>query len=234
MKERVLVVEDEEDIQALLGYNLAKEGYQVEFVATGNECLEKIHEFLPEVVLLDLMLPDMNGLEVCKSIRRSEGLDSVAVIMVTAKAEEMDMVLGLEVGADDYIPKPFSPRVLLARIRSVLRRRKGFQNNNNTSSFSQDVLQVHQLSIHPGKYEVFVGQEKIQLTYSEFQILYLLAQKAGWVFSRNQILDHIRGHDYIATDRTIDVQIASIRKKLKGAAHLIETVRGVGYRMKEE
>lgn len=231
VRERVLIIEDEEEIQELLAYNLAKEGYQVERASSGEEAFERIRRSSPDLLLLDLMLPGMDGLSLCQALKKDDQTSSIPLIMLTAKSEEADIVVGLEMGADDYITKPFSPRVLLARIKSVLRRNSPPPLDEPQG---EKALTVHDLVIHPGRHEVIAEKEKIELTHTEFQILYFLAQRPGWVFTRNQILDAIRGEEYVATDRTVDVQIAGLRKKLGDRGKYIETLRGVGYRFKEE
>jgi len=226
-KEKILVVEDETDIQELIVYNLSKEGYQVTGVGSGEEALEEIDNNLPNVVILDLMLPGVDGLEVCRQLKRDGKSAEVSIIMLTAKGEESDIVTGLELGADDYITKPFSPKVLVARIRAVLRRRK------ETATDEQSILRIHDLVIHPGRHEVLVGDKRVDLTPTEFRLLHLLARRPGWVFTRYQIVNSLHGEDYPVTDRSVDVQCAGLRKKLGSAGDFIETVRGVGYRFRE-
>ncbi len=226
-REAVLVVEDDEHIRELLEYNLTKEGYRVTAVETGEEGLKAARAKLPDLVLLDLMLPEMDGLEVCRALRRDAKTQDVPVVMVTAKGEEADVVAGLELGADDYITKPFSPRVLVARVRSVLRRRAQEPQPEGAA------LKVHELVMHPGRHEVLVNDEPLVLTSTEFRVLHFLARRPGWVFTRYQIVDAVHGEDYPVTERSVDVQIAGLRKKLGAAGHYIETVRGVGYRFKE-
>jgi len=226
-KEKILVVEDETDIQELIVYNLSKEGYQVTGVGSGEEALEEIDNNLTNVVILDLMLPGVDGLEVCRQLKRDGKSAEVSIIMLTAKGEESDIVTGLELGADDYITKPFSPKVLVARIRAVLRRRK------ETATDEQSILRIHDLVIHPGRHEVLVGDKRVDLTPTEFRLLHLLARRPGWVFTRYQIVNSLHGEDYPVTDRSVDVQCAGLRKKLGSAGDFIETVRGVGYRFRE-
>lgn len=226
-KETILVVEDEEDILELIRYNLAKEGYQVLYSYTGEDGLVKAFNHSPSLVLLDLMLPGLDGLEVCKRLKRDPRSQHIPIIMVTARGEEADVVTGLELGADDYITKPFSPRVLLARIRSVLRRR------SQSPEESNDPLSIHDVVIHPGRHEVTVKGKRVELTATEFRILQYLARRPGWVFTRYQIVDAVHGQEYPVTERSIDVQIAALRKKLGTSGKYIETVRGVGYRFKE-
>jgi two-component system phosphate regulon response regulator PhoB len=180
-----------------------------------------------DLIILDLMLPEMDGLEVTRRLKNNPRTQNIFIVMLTAKGSEADIVTGLELGADDYITKPFSPRVLLARIKAVIRRARDKKTEDNA------VIQVHDLTIHPGRREVRVGETPMSLTYTEFQVLYCLARRPGWVFTRSQIVDAVRGDDYPVTDRSVDVQIVGLRKKLGSAGRYIETVRGVGYRFKE-
>ncbi len=226
-RQHILVVDDEEDIQELVEYNLAKNGYQVTCVASGEAALKAVRGRTPDLIVLDLMLPGTDGLEVCRELKGDPRTANVPIVMLTAKGEEADVVSGLELGADDYVPKPFSPRVLLARIRAVMRRRAD-QPTDQT-----DVLQVGDLSIHPGRHEVAVKGKVTELTHTEFRILHLLARKPGWVFTRSQIVNEAQGHDVIVTDRSVDVHIVAIRRKLGPLGRSIETVRGVGYRLKD-
>lgn len=228
-KERILVVEDEEDILALIHFNLVKAGFQVECAMTGEDGFSKAREYRPDLVFLDLMLPGIDGLEVCRRLRQAPDTRDIPVIMLTARGEEEDIVQGLELGADDYITKPFSPQVLQARARAVLRRR--------TKAEKPDELDkpIHSddLYIHPGRNKVQVAGENVELTFSEFQLLCLLASRPGWVFTRTQIVDAIHGEGYAVTDRAVDVQIVGLRKKLGACGGYIETVRGIGYRFRE-
>ena len=226
-KQNILVVEDEEDILELVCFNLAKEGYEPIAATSGEEALEALRTNTVDMVLLDLMLPGMDGLEICKRLKRDPRTQDIPIAMLTAKGEEADIVTGLELGADDYITKPFSPRVLIARVRAVLRRR--------TASPPEDdaVLRVHDLEIHPGRHQVLVGGKPIELTRTEFRVLHFLARRPGWVFTRYRIVDGVHGSDYPVTDRSVDVQVVALRKKLGRAGRYIETVRGVGYRFKE-
>jgi two-component system phosphate regulon response regulator PhoB len=226
--QRVLVVDDEEDLLELVRYNLSKEGFQVRCVASGEEALAEAKSYLPDVILLDLMLPAVDGLGVCKILKSSPQTQHIPVMMLTAKTEESDVVTGLELGADDYITKPFSPRVLLARIRAVLRRRLAAGNDEGPST-----IRVHELVIHPGRHEVLLRGQPVELTFTEFRLLQFLARKPGWAFSRSQIVDAVKGEDYPVTERSVDVQVAGLRKKLGELGSYIETVRGVGYRFKE-
>ena len=227
-REEILVVEDEESILELVTFNLKKEGYDVQGVTTGEEALDYARTGSPDLIVLDLMLPGVDGLEVCKRLKNDPQTEQVPIVMLTARSEEADIVTGLELGADDYITKPFSPRVLLARVRAVLRR------SAQEVPDEDAVLRVHDLTIHPGRHEVLLNDEKLDLTYTEFRLLHLLARRPGWVFTRNQIIDAIRGPDYPVTDRSVDVQVAGLRKKLGEASDYVQTVRGVGYKLKEE
>lgn len=226
-KQHILVVEDEEEIQELIEYNLVRDGFEVLRAATGEDGLQVAKSQKPHLILLDLMLPGMNGLDVCRELKDDPKTANVPIIIVSAKGEEPDIVTGLELGADDYVTKPFSPRILVARTRAVLRRKEAMPEN------LQKNLNVHELTINPGKHEVFVGDDSLQLTATEFRILHFLARHPGWVFTRQQIVDNVHGNDYPVTERSIDVQIAGLRKKLGQASECIETVRGIGYRMKE-
>jgi len=226
-KHRILVVDDEEDLLELVRFNLSKEGYQVRCALTGEDAIREAKEWLPDLIVLDLLLPNVDGLEVCRTLKAHRPTGSIPIVMLTAKTEETDMVTGLEVGADDYVTKPFSPRVLLARIRAVLRR----QSSSPVDDESE--IGIHGLVIHPGRHQVLVHDEPVDLTPTEFRLLHFLARKPGWVFSRSQIVDAVRGEDYPVTERSVDVQVAGLRKKLGPSGTLIETVRGVGYRMKQ-
>jgi len=226
-RKRILVVEDEEDILELVTYNLMREGYQVEGVRTGEEALTAVNRELPDLIVLDLMLPGVDGMEVCRQIRANTKYQHVPLVMLTAKTEESDIVSGLELGADDYVTKPFSPKVFLARVRAVLRRKAKQQEDDRST------LQIDQLVIHPGRHEVLLAGDKVELTSTEFKILHFLARRPGWVFTRKQIVDAVHGMNYPVTDRSVDFQIVGLRKKLGDAGLYIETIRGVGYRFKE-
>ncbi len=226
-KDRILIVDDEEDILELVQYNLAKEGYQVEIAASGEEALSKIQKRAPDIVLLDLMLTGLDGLDVCRELKKDQRTDQIPIIMLTAKVEDADIVTGLELGADDYMTKPFSPRVLLARIKAILRRKKPAEQNE------QAIVRIHELTINPARHEVLVDNASLVLTASEFKILSFLAKRPGWVFTRDQIINAVKGDDYPVTERSVDVQIVGLRRKLGSAGKNIETVRGVGYRFRE-
>lgn len=226
-KERILVVDDEEDILELVKFNLSREGYDVRVAASGEKALDMARKQLPHLIVLDLMLPGIDGLEVTRILKNTPETRQIPIVMLTAKGEEPDIVAGLELGADDYVVKPFSPRVLLARVRAVLRRKQ------NEAPKASDVVKIHNLTIHPGRREVLIEGKNVPLTFTEFGILYYLVRRPGWVFTRSQIVDAVRGTDYFVTDRSVDVQIAGLRKKLDRSGRFIETVRGVGYRFKE-
>lgn len=226
-KEHILVVDDEEDILELVRYNLSKEGYRVTVVTSGEEALKSARSGQPDVILLDLMLPGVDGLEVCRLLKQDSKTQHIPVIMLSAKGEEADIVTGLELGAADYITKPFSPRILLARLRAALRRRAA-----ETVSESAP-LTIHDLVIHPGRHEVLVQGQPVDLTVTEFRLLHMLARRPGWVFTRSQIVNGVHGDDYPVSDRSVDVQVVGLRKKLGVCGDYIETVRGVGYRFKE-
>lgn len=226
-RQSILIIEDDDDIAELVRYNLAKEGFAVEVAGTGEEGLKKLRQELPAIILLDLMLPGIDGFEVCQTVRKQNSSAHVPIIMMTAKGEESDVVAGLELGADDYIVKPFSPRLLVARVRAVLRRK------SREVSDEQTPISVRGISIHPGRHEVRINQKSVDLTHLEFRVLYFLASRPGWVYTRYQIVNEIRGEEYPVTDRAVDVMIVGLRRKLGVAGELIETVRGVGYKFKE-
>jgi len=226
-KDRVLVVDDEEDILELVRYNLTREGYEVATAVSGEKALQQARAGLPDLILLDLMLPGVGGLDVCRLLKGDGRTAHIPIIMLTAKTEESDIVLGLEMGADDYITKPFSPRVVSARVRAVLRRRRA------EPVSEEQTIRIRELIVHPGRREVLVKGKAVELTFTEFSVLHTLARRPGWVFTRSQIVDAVRGDDYPVTDRSVDVQIVSLRKKLGTCAGYIETVRGIGYRLKE-
>ena len=226
-QEKILVVDDEEDILELLRFNLSREGYKVICLASGEEALKLVPSELPNLIVLDLMLPGIDGLEVTRRLKNDPNTKSIPIVMLTAKGEEADIVTGLELGADDYITKPFSPRILVARVRAILRRKvKG-------PVEEKSAFQIHDLVIHPGRHEVLFKGKPVNLTFTEFAILNYMARRPGWVFTRYQIVDAVRGEDYPVTDRSVDVQIVGLRRKLGPAGKYIETVRGVGYRFKE-
>jgi two-component system phosphate regulon response regulator PhoB len=226
-RETILVIEDEGDILDLITISLTREGFRVLGSATGEEGLALAREEAPDLIVLDLMLPGMDGLQVCRALRADPRTRTLPVLMLTARGEEADVVAGLEAGADDYVAKPFSPKVLAARVRSVLRRRA------EAPGVEGDVLRVRDLVIHPGRHAVLAGDRPIDLTATEFRLLHFLARRPGWVFTRDQIVQAVRGDGYPVTERSVDVQIYGLRRKLGGADDYVETVRGVGYRFKD-
>ena len=226
-RKTILAVDDEEDILELLRFNLSREGYRVSCSASGEEALRIARTRPIDLIVLDLMLPGMDGLDVTRKIKNDQKIKHIPIIMLTAKGEEADIVTGLELGANDYVTKPFSPRILVARIKATLRTAA------NTLANEHEIIRIHGLEIHPGRRQVSLGDRRVDLTYTEFQVLHYLAQRPGWVFTRSQIVDAVRGDDYPVTDRSVDVQIVGLRKKLGDSGNCIETVRGVGYRFKE-
>ncbi len=229
-REHILVVEDEADIRELVRLNLEREGYAVHQARSGEEGLQAVRLRKPDVILLDLMLPEIDGLEVCRRLKNDVDCRHIPVIMLTAKGEEADIVAGLELGADDYVTKPFSTRVLVARVRALLRRRATPEEEGQSAA----PIQLHNLLIHPGRREVLVDGKAVDLTHTEFEVLRFLARRPGWVFTRYQIVDAVHGTDYAVTERSVDVQIVGLRKKLGAAGKYINTVRGVGYRFQEQ
>ena len=225
---KILIVEDEEDIQRLLFFHLIKQNYHVSSADTGEEALKKIGEEEFDLILLDIMLPGVDGIEVCKRIRQNEKTRHLPILMLTAKTEEEDIVFGLDSGADDYITKPFSPKVLIARIKALLRRSK----QKEDGSQEQIISLGNGLEIDLDAHEVRINGKEVDLTVSEFDILSLLCSRPERVFSRDQIIEGIRGQGFEITRRAVDVLIHGLRKKLGDAGHLIETVRGVGYKIK--
>jgi len=226
--ETILVIEDDDDIRGVIRFYLSRDGYKVLEAEDGDKGLQAAQDRLPDVILLDLMLPGRDGLEVCRLLKQEIKTRHIPVIMLTAKSEDSDIVTGLELGAEDYITKPFSNKVLLARVRAVIRRHK-----EGTLPADHEVLRIHDLVINPGRREVLLRQKPVDLTFTEFAILHALARRPGWVLTREQIVDAVRGADYAVTDRAVDVQIVGLRRKLGAKADYIETVRGVGYRFKE-
>jgi two-component system, OmpR family, alkaline phosphatase synthesis response regulator PhoP len=234
IRQTVLVVEDEDDIRELVSYNLLKEGYQVAGVTSGEDALAAVESKTPDLILLDIMLPGLDGLRVCRKLKGDPRFESIPVIMLTAKGEEPDVVAGLNMGADDYVTKPFSPKVLLARVQAVLRRAEAARDAiDDEDEDESETVEIRDLMIHPGRHEVCVSGTPVDLTATEFRLLRFLAQRPGWVFTRQQILDGVHGDNYAITDRAVDVQIVGLRRKLGSAGPYIETVRGVGYRFKE-
>jgi two-component system, OmpR family, alkaline phosphatase synthesis response regulator PhoP len=225
-KERILVVEDDDDIAELIRYNLDKDGYRTSVVSTGESALKKVRSDPPSLVVLDLMLPGIDGLAVCREMRADPATRSIPILMLTARSSEADIVAGLEVGADDYVTKPFSPRVLLARIKARLRKGDG-------GPAREETLKRGEIEINEARHVVAVKGKTVKLSHTEFKLLHFLAKRPGVVFSRYQIVDAVHGADYPVTDRSVDVQIVSLRKKLGPGGDYIETIRGVGYKFKD-
>lgn len=237
MNQRVLVIEDEINIQELIKYNLEKNGYKVTAADNGIDGLNEALANVPDLILLDLMLPGLDGLEVCKRLRMEKQTKKVPILMLTAKSEELDKVLGLELGADDYITKPFSIKELIARIRAAMRRISDAGAAEPLGEESSKILKVKNIEIDIEKYEVRVKGKKASLTLKEFELLKMLVENRGKVLTRDFLLDRIWGYDYIGETRTVDVHIRHVRQKLndnEGSDRMIETIRGVGYRFISE
>jgi two-component system phosphate regulon response regulator PhoB len=226
MAQRILVVEDEPDLSALVRINLEQAGFEVETADNGSDALAALRRAPPDLVLLDLMLPDVPGTEICRRIRGSAELSELPIIMLTAKADEVDRVVGLELGADDYVTKPFSPRELTLRVRAVLRRQR-------SGATSARVIEHGDLSLDSERHRCFVDGDEVELTAKEFSLLQCLMRRPGRVMTRDRLLDDVWGSDITVTTRTIDTHLKRLREKLGRAGDLIETVRGVGYRFAE-
>ena len=234
MEQAILIIDDEPDLRELVRYNLQKHGYAVLEADNGRVGLNMALEKNPVLVLLDIMLPELSGLDVCREIRRNPKLDATPIIMLTAMGEDSDVVLGLELGANDYIPKPFSPNVLLARIRAALRNKTDTQAAlPSMQSPDRETVSVFGIDIDPVRHRAVIDGMPLNLSPSEFSILHLLMTKPGWLFSREQIISTIKGDDYPVTNRSVDVHILNLRKKLETKGSIIETVRGLGYRIKD-
>tara|TARA_B100001113_G_scaffold342811_1_gene329410 strand:+ start:635 stop:1333 length:699 start_codon:yes stop_codon:yes gene_type:complete len=225
---KILIIEDDKDIRDLISFNLSKNGYKTILSRDGEKGIEKAKNEKPDLVLLDLMLPGIHGLDVCKILKTDSSLNKLSIIMLTALGQEEDIIKGLEAGADDYITKPFSFKILFARIKSVLRRKKTKESSN------KDPVNLYGVKIDPQTRQVIINENELKLTFTEFQILYLLASHPGWVFTRYQIIDKIRSDNNSVTDRSVDFQIVGLRKKMNNLGKLIETIRGVGYRFKSK
>ena len=225
-KKLIAIIDDEPDIVELVSLHLKKAGFDPKGFFNAEDFFDFIGKSTPDLVLLDLMLPDADGFEICKHLRKTDEFASVPIIMLTAKGEETDKILGLELGADDYVTKPFSPKELVARVKAVLRRQK-------KEDIPHKIMIGDLLTVFPEKHEAYVQGRKIDLTSTEFKILTLLASKKGWVFTRDKILDYLWGQEKAVLDRTIDVHIKHLREKLEEAAGLIKNIRGVGYKLEE-
>ncbi len=224
---RILIIDDEEDILGLIEFHTRQQGYKSITTTSGETALKLARNELPDLLILDLMLSGIGGLDVCRILKSDENTSAIPIIMLTAKGEETDIIKGLEMGADDYVTKPFSPKVLMARVKSVLRR------NDSAKESESETYTYREIYIDSGRRKVTVNNSEVVLTFSEFEILKFLVHHPGWVFTRNDIVDNVHGDNYPVTDRSVDVQIVGLRKKLGEAGKYIETVRGVGYRMQE-
>jgi two-component system phosphate regulon response regulator PhoB len=221
--ERILIVDDEPDLLELVRFNLSQAGFEVETAQGGLEGLEKAHRRRPDLVVLDLMLPDLPGTEVCRRLRNDPELAALPILMLTARSEEIDRVVGLELGADDYVTKPFSPRELMLRVRAILRRTRA-------EGEPAAVLRQGALELDPERHRCKVGELEVKLTAKEFELLRTLMERPGRVLTRDRLLDEVWGSDITVTSRTIDTHLKRLREKLGEAGDLVETVRGVGYR----
>jgi two-component system phosphate regulon response regulator PhoB/two-component system alkaline phosphatase synthesis response regulator PhoP len=226
LKKLIVIIDDEPDIVELVALHLKKTGFDVKGFLNAEDFFDFIGKNIPDLILLDLMLPDADGFEVCKYLRRKDEFATTPIIMLTAKGEETDKVLGLELGADDYSTKPFSPKELAARVKAVLRRQ-------DKEEILKKIAIRDLLTIYPEKHEAYSEGKRIDLTSTEFKILTLLAGKKGWVFTRDQILDYLWGQEKAVLDRTVDVHIKHLREKLGKASRLIKNIRGVGYKLEE-
>jgi two-component system alkaline phosphatase synthesis response regulator PhoP len=227
-RSKIVVIEDEPDIVEVICYNLQREGYQVSSTTRGDEGLELVRNQSPALVILDLMLPGMDGLSVCQQIKSDPLTHSTPVIIISAKGEESDVVIGLGLGADDYIAKPFSPREMLARVKAVLRR------GPLQEEQQKDRIVAGNLVIDPGRHEVRAAGELVRLTATEFKLLHQLASQPGRAYTREQLLNRVVGEGVVVVDRNIDVHIRSVRKKLGELGEMIQTIRGIGYRFVDD
>ncbi len=226
MQKLIAVVDDEPDIVELVSLHLRKAHFKVEEFLDAERFLKFINTRVPDLLILDLMLPDADGLDICKYLKKKEEFSSIPIIMLTAKGEETDKIVGLELGADDYVTKPFSPKELVARVKAVLRR-------HEEKEVTKKIVVGKILVIDLQKFKVYVGNKEINLTSTEFKILKMLAERKSWVFTRKQILDHLWGDEKIVVDRTIDVHIKHLREKLGKAGTFVKNIRGVGYKLEE-
>jgi two-component system phosphate regulon response regulator PhoB/two-component system alkaline phosphatase synthesis response regulator PhoP len=230
MSKTVAILDDEADIVELVSVNLKKAGFAVTGYLEANDLYRNIQKNIPSLLILDLMLPGSNGFDILKDLRKMKGLENLPIIMLTARGEEIDRVLGLELGADDYITKPFSPNELVARVKAVLRRNT-HNGNNDDDGKKRIISKDMEIDLH--RYEVSVNGKVIDLTSTEFKILVMLSEKPGWVYTREQILDYLWGNEKMVVDRTIDVHIRHLREKLGKKGDIIKNVRGVGYKLAE-
>ena len=225
---RILVVDDEMDIRELLNFTLSKEGYDVISTGNGNDAIPMIEKHAPDLVILDGMLPGMDGNDICYKLKNNKATMNIPVIMLSARTDETDQIIGLRLGADDYIPKPFSPKILIAKVSAMLRRSAKIHQDDN----DEEILRHSGILMNRADFSVTLNDEAMQLTTVEYNLLYFLCRKPGRVYTRERILEEIRGDDVIITGRTVDVHILSLRRKLGDQAELIETIRGVGYKIK--
>lgn len=224
---KILIIEDDDDIRELIAFNLEISGYEIIKCDNGEDALPIAIENEPDLILLDIMLPGIDGFEVCRRIKKNKSLQDKPVIMLTARTDDEDIINGLETGADDYITKPFRPKILLARVKTALRRTSVSDMETKDST----IIKINGISIDRDRYEVRIEGNEIHFSVTEFSILEYLSRNPGFVFSRNQIIDTVKGDGYAVTERSVDVQILGIRKKLGDYGRYIETVRGIGYRM---
>jgi DNA-binding response OmpR family regulator len=220
--ERVLIVDDDPDILRLVSYNLKQAGFEVFTATNGREGLDAVYRHSPELIILDVMLPDVDGLEVCRTLRNQEAYRRIPILMLTARGEEIDRVVGFELGADDYVMKPFSTRELVLRVKSILRRVRDDRS---------ETVRLGDIQIYPERRQCFVGRNLVSLTMKEFDLLYELMRGRGNVLTRENLMDRVWGYHGEATSRTLDTHVRRLREKLGPAANLIETVRGVGFRI---
>src|SRR5215475_2046335 len=220
--ERVLIVDDDPDIQRLVSYNLSQAGFQVLSASTGRTALDSVQKQPPDLIILDIMMPDVDGMEVCRTLRQRENSRRIPIIMLTARGEEIDRVIGFELGADDYVSKPFSPRELVLRIKSIFRR---------MTEHRSDLLRFGNIQLYPERRQCFVGDHQVSLTAKEFDLLHELMRGHGNVLTREALMDKVWGYHGEATSRTLDTHVRRLREKLGEDGRRIETVRGVGYRM---
>lgn len=224
---KILIVEDDDDIRELVAFNLEMSGFSVLKKDKGEGVAELALENKPDLILLDVMLPGIDGFEVCRQIKKNKDTKEIPVLMLTARTDDEDIINGLETGADDYITKPFRPKILLAKVKTALRR----NSLSSENEANKTVITIHGISIDRNRYEVRLDGQEVHLSVTEFSILEYLANNPGFVYSRNQIIDSVKGNGYAVTERSVDVQILGIRKKLGDYGRYIETVRGIGYRM---
>ena len=226
-KPKILIVEDERALQEVLSYNLEREGFEVSIAGDGQDAIRRARSFEPDIILLDLMLPVIDGLEVCRQLRADAKTQGIRILMLTARSEEVDEIVGFNMGADDYVTKPFKVKPLIHRIKALLRRTSGEQQ-------ARDVVSIHGIEVDRINHTAKANSITLDLTPTEFRLLWALARAAGRPFGRNELMDHCRGEDANALERTIDVHVRSLRHKLGELGDVIETVRGVGYRFRGE